>query len=509
MAKPENDPVLETEPADAGKEPVAADLSVGQKLAQARTEQGLTREAVSEDTRIKLDYVTALETGDYGALPALSFAAGFVKIYARRVGLPADELARAYRAEVESPAGSLLQANVAVHPAAGDKLDHGPAPLRPAKAAEKVPVLALLALAAICAFAAWAFFALASSRQPVLSKTKEAPAVKEELAPTEAPAMIPAQTPIQTTEPIIAPAPILATNPLPPSGQGTMTTPKPEAQEPMPEAQEPMPATSALLVPSEQKRQQTDEIANAAIDITQADVPPTEVTKAETLPSAPPAIDPIKMPAPADVTPVDVAPVDPAPVSSATPAPAPRLPTVIRGAGRSGVVNTDARQVILGANTSLQPEKRTILPTPPDVRQGPALESDDPITDEQSYNERAAENLPETPISSPDLSFPPIDPSSTAASDEIIISRAKLVRSVPPKFPSRCASRARPIEKVGVSFTVSSLGTVQSPTVTNSTNPCFNRAALKSVQRWRFNPRLENGRPIESPQRTATVRFRR
>ncbi|MEM1193366.1 MAG: TonB family protein, partial [Pseudomonadota bacterium] len=70
-------------------------------------------------------------------------------------------------------------------------------------------------------------------------------------------------------------------------------------------------------------------------------------------------------------------------------------------------------------------------------------------------------------------------------------------------------SSARPIEKVGVSFTVSPLGAVQSPTVTDSTNPCFNRAALKSVQRWRFNPRLENGRPMESPQRTATVRFRR
>lgn len=63
---------------------------------------------------------------------------------------------------------------------------------------------------------------------------------------------------------------------------------------------------------------------------------------------------------------------------------------------------------------------------------------------------------------------------------------------IPPQYPGRCQSRAKPVERVVVRFNVTPEGAVVEPEVIDSTNACFNRAALRAVQRWKYEPKIEN-----------------
>ena len=67
-----------------------------------------------------------------------------------------------------------------------------------------------------------------------------------------------------------------------------------------------------------------------------------------------------------------------------------------------------------------------------------------------------------------------------------------LVR-IPPQYPSQCQRTARELETVVVEFDVTPEGSVINPRVLESTNTCFNRAALRAVQRWRYAPRVIDG----------------
>ncbi|WP_181935615.1 energy transducer TonB [Wenzhouxiangella sp. 15190] len=64
-----------------------------------------------------------------------------------------------------------------------------------------------------------------------------------------------------------------------------------------------------------------------------------------------------------------------------------------------------------------------------------------------------------------------------------------LVR-IPPQYPQRCMGRAEPVETVVLQFDVTPEGSVVNPEVIESTNSCLNRAALRAVQRWRYNPKI-------------------
>lgn len=64
-----------------------------------------------------------------------------------------------------------------------------------------------------------------------------------------------------------------------------------------------------------------------------------------------------------------------------------------------------------------------------------------------------------------------------------------LVR-IPPQYPDQCQRSAKSSETVTVEFNVTPEGTVVNPQVLDSTNTCFNRAALRAVERWRYQPRI-------------------
>lgn len=64
-----------------------------------------------------------------------------------------------------------------------------------------------------------------------------------------------------------------------------------------------------------------------------------------------------------------------------------------------------------------------------------------------------------------------------------------LVR-IPPQYPTQCMNQAREVESVVVEFNVTPEGTVVNVEVIDSTNRCFNRAAMRAVERWRYAPRI-------------------
>lgn len=74
--------------------------SPGHDLRVAREARGLTIEDISRSTKIGAAVLMALERGDVERLPAPIFTRGFLKSYAREVGLDPDEVADLYLAQV-------------------------------------------------------------------------------------------------------------------------------------------------------------------------------------------------------------------------------------------------------------------------------------------------------------------------------------------------------------------------------------------------------------------------
>src|SRR5574342_346457 len=65
--------------------------SIGDFFKQVRETKGLTVDEVASKTRIRSDFVKALEEGNFAKLPDQVFARGFVRSYARSLGLDEED----------------------------------------------------------------------------------------------------------------------------------------------------------------------------------------------------------------------------------------------------------------------------------------------------------------------------------------------------------------------------------------------------------------------------------
>ncbi len=77
-----------------------AAASVGALLRRARNAKGLSREGVAAQLNIQLCQITALEEDRPDSLPPLAFATGFVRSYARLVGLDAEQTVSIYKEQM-------------------------------------------------------------------------------------------------------------------------------------------------------------------------------------------------------------------------------------------------------------------------------------------------------------------------------------------------------------------------------------------------------------------------
>lgn len=80
----------------------ATPVLVGAQLRAAREEQGQSLEDIGRLTRVPVRHLVQIEEGRLEGLPAAPYSAGFVKAYARAVGLDPVSLSHDFRAEFES-----------------------------------------------------------------------------------------------------------------------------------------------------------------------------------------------------------------------------------------------------------------------------------------------------------------------------------------------------------------------------------------------------------------------
>ena len=76
--------------------------SVGEFFRQVRETKGLTLDEVAIKTRIHPEYLKALEDSNFAKLPEQVFAKGFVRSYARSLGLDEDDAMRRFTASAGS-----------------------------------------------------------------------------------------------------------------------------------------------------------------------------------------------------------------------------------------------------------------------------------------------------------------------------------------------------------------------------------------------------------------------
>jgi cytoskeletal protein RodZ len=91
--------MMDSETDGQAEQPVATAASA--RMRAAREAAGLSLAEVAQRTRVPLRHLEALERGDYGSLPGITYCAGFTRAFARAVGLDEKALVAQVRAEIE------------------------------------------------------------------------------------------------------------------------------------------------------------------------------------------------------------------------------------------------------------------------------------------------------------------------------------------------------------------------------------------------------------------------
>ncbi|MDR3585869.1 MAG: DUF4115 domain-containing protein [Desulfosporosinus sp.] len=72
----------------------------GQMLRAARNEKKWSYIETEETTKIRVRYIQALEEEDYGKLPGTTYAKGYLRTYAKQLGLDPDEIIELYNGSI-------------------------------------------------------------------------------------------------------------------------------------------------------------------------------------------------------------------------------------------------------------------------------------------------------------------------------------------------------------------------------------------------------------------------
>jgi cytoskeleton protein RodZ len=117
--------------------------SVGTALRKAREKRGVSLPQVSRDLCLKEDVLRALESRQYSALPKVPYCFGFVRTYARHLGLEPEEMVRRFKGEIgDVPQPAKLQP---------------PQPIRSGRFPGRT-ALTVSVLVAAAAYGAWYFY---------------------------------------------------------------------------------------------------------------------------------------------------------------------------------------------------------------------------------------------------------------------------------------------------------------------------------------------------------------
>ena len=82
---------------------------VGYTLRQERERQNLTINDIEEGTSIRAPYIEAIENGEYDKLPGTVYTKGFIKNYAKFLGLDADAMTKEFANDLAELSGTTAQ----------------------------------------------------------------------------------------------------------------------------------------------------------------------------------------------------------------------------------------------------------------------------------------------------------------------------------------------------------------------------------------------------------------
>lgn len=179
-------------------------VAAGEQLREARELKGLTVEDVAARLRVPARYVRALETGDLAGLPEPTFVRGYVKAYARELGLDAEQLV-AQLAPVEVKAPLLI---TGIESAPGRKASSARSPnFRTGASRRRYGMLALTVLAGLVVVVVVAMWPM-STTAPVATTTVGLPTAASAPATAPASAVVPAVSGEAVTMEIALPVPV-------------------------------------------------------------------------------------------------------------------------------------------------------------------------------------------------------------------------------------------------------------------------------------------------------------
>lgn len=90
--------------------------TVGNMLREAREATGVTIDEIAKRTRIRVDFLEAIEEERFEDLPKGPFVKGFIRTFAREVGLNPDHTAAVYRRDHGEESSSMLVPKGAIKP---------------------------------------------------------------------------------------------------------------------------------------------------------------------------------------------------------------------------------------------------------------------------------------------------------------------------------------------------------------------------------------------------------
>ncbi len=76
-------------------------LKIGQRLQGIRIKKGLSVDEIAKEIKIKPQFLTAIEKGEYEKLPSIAYAQGFVRNYADYLGLPKSETTALFKRDFD------------------------------------------------------------------------------------------------------------------------------------------------------------------------------------------------------------------------------------------------------------------------------------------------------------------------------------------------------------------------------------------------------------------------
>jgi protein TonB len=77
---------------------------------------------------------------------------------------------------------------------------------------------------------------------------------------------------------------------------------------------------------------------------------------------------------------------------------------------------------------------------------------------------------------------------------------------VEPQYPPQAARRG--LEGwVQVRFTISTAGSIKNAVVVESSDSVFERAAIAAVSKWKYQPQMQAGKPVETSGVQVVLRF--